>query len=198
MAVLVEKLKAGKLLMRFDWPDGRITRLLNGTGPYMDPDGKLWRGAGLVDGSLDAIDKAINGDAASLPLTLSGVSAETGDAIWNFYQVGNLKGAQFRILFQFCDSNDQPTSKPPLILFWAIVDDVIFDTNTTESDEISDTVTAQLVNRFTLRRNSNGSVMSDADQRIFSKNLNPAGTPDRYAERVVLMQNKTRVFPRYS
>lgn len=189
-------IKSLRILFRFDWPDGQITRLWDGAGPFIDTAAQLWKGAGLITGSLDAIEQAINGDASSLSMTLSGVSRETGDAAWSYYQNGGFKGATMQILIQACDDRDQPTGTPKVV-YSGNLDNVVFDETVTD-DRPTANVTVDVTNRFTLRLASNGASLSDVDQRARSAKLNPDAPPDRFAERVPLMNNKTIVWPRYT
>lgn len=188
--------KSLRILFRFDWPDGSITRLWDGAGPFVDAAAQLWKGAGLVTGALDAIEQAINGDASSLSMTLSGVSRETGDAAWNYYHDGGLTGATMQILIQACDARDQPVGTPKVV-YSGRVDNAVFDETVTD-DRPTASVTVDVTNRFTLRLASNGASLSDVDQRARAAKLNPDATPDRFAERVPLMNNKTIVWPRFS
>lgn len=185
-----------RILLRFDWPDGAVTRFWDGAGPLIDPDGNLWKGAGLITGSLDAIEQAVNGDAASLSLTLSGVSPETGDAAWDYFKGGGFKGATLKILLLGCDARDQPTGAARVV-FSGNIDNVTFDETVADGRPVAN-VTMDVTNRFTLRLATNGASLSDVDQRARSAKLNPDAPPDRFAERVPLMNNKTIVWPRFS
>ncbi len=184
-----------RILLKFERTDGVVSRLWDGSGPFVDGTGAIWSGAGLVTG-LDAVEQAINGDASGLSLALSGVTSETADRIWQFDQAGGLIGATLQILIQACRADDQP-SGAPRILFTGRVDNVLFE-DSGQGDRAVGTVTVTVTNRFTLRRAVNGSVLSDADQRARSSVLNPDAAPDRFAERVPLMQTKTIVWPRFS
>lgn len=185
-----------RILFRFDWPDGRVTRFWDGAGPFVGADLSVWKGAALVTGSLDSVEQAINGDASSLSMTLCGVAAEAGDALWDYYQSVGFKGATMNIQLQACGDDDQPVGSPRVV-YSGNLDNVVFD-ETVSDDRLMSNVTVDITNRFTLRRLSNGASLSDADQRARSAVLNPGASPDRFAERVPLMFNKTIVWPRYS
>lgn len=185
-----------RIFFRFDWPDGRITRLWDGAGPFIGADLSVWKGAALITGSLDAVEQAVNGDASSLSMTLSGVSAETGDALWDYYQSGGFIGATLQIQIQACGDDDQPIGAPRVV-YSGRLDNVVFD-ETVADDRPTANVTVDVTNKFSLRKLSNGASLSDADQRARSAVLNPGANPDRFAERTPLMFNKTVVWPRYS
>lgn len=185
-----------RILLRFNWPDGQVTRYFDGAGPFVDSEGDVWKGAGLLTGSLDAIEQAINGDAASLSLTLSGVSAEAGDALWDYCQAGGFIGATLQISILACNDDDQPVGSARVV-YSGRLDNAIFDEAVSDGRPVAN-VTVSVTNKFTLRRHANGAALSDADQRARSAVLNPGAAPDRFAERVPLMFNKTVVWPRFS
>jgi hypothetical protein len=58
-------------------------------------------------------------------------------------------------------------------------------------------MTVEVTNRFTLRRLKSGAVLSDADQRARAAAVNPEEEPDRFCERVPLLQDKTITWPRW-
>lgn len=186
-----------RILLRFDWRDAAntVTRLWDGAGPYVDADGQIWLGAGLVTG-LDAIEQAINGEAAGLSFMVSGISREVADRIWASHLAGDLVEGTVRILLQACDSADQPVGAPRIVYTGRVDNFVAADG--IEGDRLVSQVTVATTNKFSFRRQPNGAVLSDADQRARSAILNPGAAPDRFAERVVLMQNKTVVWPRYN
>lgn len=190
------RVKSLRILFRFDWPDGRVTRLWDGAGPFVDADRAVWKGAGLITGSLDAIEQAINGDAASLSVTLSGVSAETGDAFYDYYRGGGFTGATLKLLILACDDSDQPVGSAKVV-YSGSLDNVVFDEGVSD-DRPTASVTVDVTNRFSLRLASNGASLSDVDQRARSAKLNPDAPPDRFAERVPLMNGKTLTWPRFS
>lgn len=186
-----------RILLRADWRDAAntVTLLYQGSGPYIDPAGEVWLGAGLIAG-LDAIEQAVNGEAAGLGLILSGIPEETADGIWQSYQRGELIDAVVRIYAQNCDEEDQPVG-PARVLYTARVDNMIF-VDTVQARAALSQVTVVTVNKFSFRRQPNGAVLSDADQRARSAVLNPGAPSDRFAERVILMQNRTVYWPRFS
>src|SRR5690606_22572353 len=70
-----------KILCEITFPDETIARLWDGSAPYLDADGNLWRACALGEG-LDVIEAAINGEAATLSLGLSGVDQQFSDLAW--------------------------------------------------------------------------------------------------------------------
>lgn len=190
--------KSLKIMFRFDWndEDETVTRLWDGSGPYVDSDGNLWRGAVLTQGATQAIEQAINGDAAAIDIGLSGVDTEADARAWAFYQAGGMTDAILEISLQPCDERDQPDGSR-LIVFTGRVDNVVFD-NVISGGRPVATIAVRVVNKFSLRRLLNGASLSDTDQKARAAVLNPGADPDRFAERVPLMQDKTITWPRFS
>lgn len=186
-----------RILFRFNWVNGNVTRLWLGAGPYVDADGVLWRGAALIDeDQLDEIEQAINGDAVGLDIAVNGIAPETAQLVWDYNEAGLLLDSQFSILIQACDRNQRPAG-PLRVMFTGPVVNAIFEDSTDDEERFSNVV-VQVENKFSLRRIQNGSVLSDADQRIYSAKINPAAPVDRSCERVILMQIKTIVWPRFT
>jgi hypothetical protein len=189
--------RTARILFRFDWADDEVSRLWLGAGIYVDADGDLWRGAGLVDDSqLDDIEQAVNGNASALNVGLSGVSPQTAGLVWARYQDGNLIGSTLEIMIQPCDARHRPVGAARVV-FGGNLDNVVFE-DTAADDGVTSTVTAQVTNKFQVRNLTNGAVLSDPDQRARSAILNPGANPDRFAERTILMQTKSLVWPRFS
>lgn len=184
-----------RILLEFTWPNDVVTRLWDGAGPFIDGDGNVWRGAELIDG-LDAVEQAINGEAYTLSMSLTGVPSSIGDIAFQDYADDNIVGGTVRLMLLECDANDQPTGDPET-RFTGSVDNVAFDDAAAE-DGITSSISVECTNRFTLRRLTSGAVLSDADQRARAAVLNPMGTADRFCERVPLMQDKTIVWPRWN
>lgn len=185
--------KSVRILVRFDWPDAQITRLWAGNGAFIDSDGDVWRGAGLITG-IDELERAVNGEAPAITVTLSGLSAETSGRIWTYYQAGNLIDAEMAVLLQACDDIDQPVGDARIV-FTGFFSNAVFDD--AGGDDPVSAVSAEIINKFTLRRLPNWAVLSDADQKARSAVLNPLASPDRFAERVPLNENKTVTWPRF-
>lgn len=186
-----------RILFRFDWVNGNISRLWLGDGVYSDGDANVWLGSALVDdGGLEELQQALNGEVGGFSFGLSGVSLETSGVVWQYYQDGNLVGSIVRVLIQACDQDMRPAG-PLRTVFGGDINNVVFSRTATEKETLA-TVTVQASNKFLLRRSVSGGVMSDVDQRAYSALINPGADPDRFAERVTLMQNKKIVWPRFS
>lgn len=186
--------KSIRILVQIDWPTEDVSRLWDGAGPFVDDDGEKWKGCTLND-DLDAIEQAINGEAYTLNLSLMGVGAADADAAWLSYTNDEIIGGIVRIMIQPCDQNDQPEGDRE-VMFTGRIDNIIFD-DSVDGERARSMITVEVTNRFTLRRLTNGGVLSDADQRARSAAVNPSEDPDRFAERVPLLEDKTIVWPRY-
>jgi hypothetical protein len=182
-----------RILIRFDWPDGQVTRLWDGAGAFIDGDGEVWRGAGQITG-IDELERAVNGEAPGMTVTLSGVSAETAGHIWIYHQAGNLIDANLLVLLQGCDDNDQPEGTPRTV-FTGFIANAVFDDQ--GGDDPVSAVSAEIQNKFSLRRLPNWAVLSDTDQKAWSAVINPGAPPDRFCERTSLLETKTVVWPRF-
>ncbi len=186
--------KSIRVLVQFDWPTGAVSRMWEGAGPFVDSDGNVWKGCSLADG-IDDLEMAINGEAAELNMALMGVGAADADAVWLSYSKEQIVGAIVHIMNQPCDDGDQPIGARE-VMFTGWIDNVIFDDAVTGDQPVS-AITAEVPNRFTLRRLENGGVLSDTDQRARSAAVNPDAPPDRFAERVPLLEDKTIAWPKW-
>lgn len=186
-----------RILVQFDWASGAVvtTRLWDGAGPMVDGDGNVWVGAGAL-GSLDEIEQAINGEAASLDLTLSGVGSPESGFVWLAYEAEQIVGSAVTILIQSCDDNDQLVGSPEVRFVGTIDDFAIKDS--VSADRPVSTISVPVVNKFTVRRVRSGAVLSDADQKARSAVLNPMADPDLFCSRVPLLQDKTITWPRWN
>lgn len=184
-----------RILVEFTWPNAWITRLWDGAGPFVDADLNVWRGTEL-SGGLDQIEQAMNGEAYTLSVSMTGVPSTIGDLMWTAYEEGSIIGGSIRVMLLSCDENDQPLAEPET-RFSGTVDNVVFD-DTADDENANANIVVECTNRFALRRLTAGSVLSDADQRARAAVLNPEGTPDRFCERVSLMADKTIVWPRWN
>lgn len=186
---------AVRILCRVDFPS--VTwRAWDGSGPFLDDEGNLWRQANLAEGALDTIEQAINGEAFTLSLRLSGLDRLSADLAWQDYQNGEIIGSKVRFMTQDIDRYGQPVA-PMDVRMTGRIDDLDFE-DVAESEQVTTAVTVHIVNRFTLRSLSNGGVYSDIDQKARSKVLNPSGTPDRFCERIPSMIDKTIKWPRFN
>lgn len=186
--------KSIRILVRFDWPTGAVSRLWDGSGPFVDGDGQTWVGCALGD-SLDEIEGAINGESAMLQMTLTGVGEAAGDLVWLSYTTDQIIDGVVQVLIQPCDELDQPIGDSEVV-FTGRVDNKIFD-DQADGQRLRSTMTLEVVNRFTLRRLKSDRVLSDVDQRARSAAVNSTADPDRFCERVSTIEDKTITWPRF-
>jgi hypothetical protein len=186
--------KALRILLRLDFP-GKTYRMWEGSGPYLDPDGRVWLGTGPI-GGLDAIEAALNGVATSLSLTVSGADPNVADIAWQETQDGYVIGASVELLVQPCDAAFQPEGEPD-VKFTGRIDNIVFSDAARGESMVSE-ITIECTNRFGLRTLNSGRVLSDSDQKARSAVLNPEAAPDRFCERVPGLLDKTIVWPRFS
>jgi hypothetical protein len=178
-----------------DLPSGTLRFWDGSSGPLVDSDGEIYRGAQLTEDALSQIEAAINAEAFTLSLVLSGIDVATSNAIWEDYQDGNIVGSLFRILIQKCDDLDQPIGSP-VTKFTGTISNLNFvDQATNES--ISSTIQVDVANRFTLRSITNGAVLSDVDQRARAKILNPSAPDDKFCERIPGLKDRTIRWPNW-
>lgn len=188
-------IKSLRVLAQLDFPS-KTVRLWDGSGGlFVDFDGNIWRPCVLTESALDQIEMAINAEAFTLSLALSGIDEETANTIWADYQAGEVVGTRVRILIQDCDELDQPVSVPD-IKFTGTIDNIMFD-DVSSDDQILSTITVEITNRFTLRTLTNGAVLSDVDQKARSAVLNPSAAADRFCERIPLLIDKTIRWPNW-
>lgn len=188
-------LKSLRVLCQVDLPSGTI-RIWDGSGgPFLDNDGYIWRSCILTEDALDTIEAAINAEAFTLSLVISGIDERVSNDIWADYRAGNIKGSRFRIMVQKCDEYEQPLGSPS-IKFTGRIDNLIFN-DAADGDQIRSTITVEITNRFTMRTLTSGAVLSDIDQKARSAILNPEAAHDRFAERVPLLRDKTVAWPNW-
>lgn len=187
--------KSIRIMTLFEFPDGSIRRFWDGSGPCMDTNGEIWIGAVINDG-LDQIETAINGEASTLTLTLSGIDPEVSDIAFYEMEEGNVIAGKFKLLIQNCDQWDQPIGSPK-VKFTGTINNLIID-DSVVGDQVISSVIVEVTNRFDLRSVVNGAVLSDVDQKARSAVMNPGAPPDRIAERISVLADKTIVWPRYT
>lgn len=189
-------LKSLRILCQVDLPSDTI-RIWDGSGgPFMDADGYIWRSCILTEDALDTIEAAINAEAFTLSLVISGIDEKTSNSIWADYQAGTIKGSRFRLLVQKCDEYEQAVDAPS-VKFTGRIDNLIFN-DAVDGDEIRSSITVEITNRFTMRTLTSGAVLSDIDQKARSAVLNPGANPDLFAERVPLMRDRAIKWPSWS
>lgn len=188
-------LKSLRILAQVDLPSG-VIRMYDGSGgPFVDGDGARWRSCVLTEDALDSVEAAINAEAFTLSLVVSGIDAATSNSIWADYKAGTIKGSRFRLLVQKCDEYEQPLGAPA-IKFTGKIDNLIFN-DVADAQQIRSSITVEVTNRFTLRTLTSGAVLSDTDQKARSAVLNPGANPDRFCERVPLMRDRTLKWPKF-
>lgn len=183
-----------RILCQLDFPS-KTVRLWDGAGPYMDGSGTVWQGMVLNEG-LDVVESALNGEAYTLSLGLSGIPTDISDIAYQETEDGDVIGSRIRLMIQDCDENDQPVGSPQ-VRFTGYIDNIVFN-DAVAGDNPTSTVTIECVNRFALRNIRGGSVLSDVDQKARSAVLNPSGTPDRFCERIPGLADKTVQWPRFN
>ncbi|MCV3209599.1 hypothetical protein OHD62_17295 [Mesorhizobium sp. YC-39] len=183
-----------RILCQLDFPS-KTVRLWDGAGPYLDAGGHIWQGMVLRD-SLDVIESALNGEAYTLALGLSGVPTDIADVAYQEAEDGDVIGARMLLMIQDCDELDQPIGSPD-IRFTGIIDNIVFD-DAVSGDNPTSTVTIECINRFSMRNLISGSVLSDVDQKARSARINPGANPDRFCERIPSLADKTVQWPRFN
>lgn len=184
--------KSIKILCLLEFPTGAV-RLWDGSGPYLDSDGNIWRCCVLSNDALDTIETAINGEAWTLSLSLSGVDTTIADLAWEDTESGNVIDSKIQILIQDCDADDQPSGNAD-VKFTGYIDDIEWNDYTENKMRKAD-VLIQVRNRFTLRTQTSGAVLSDVDQQARSLVLNPTANPDKFCERTPGLAEKTIRWP---
>lgn len=182
-----------RVLAKVQLSSGTIRFWDGSGGPLLDADGEIYRSCILKDDALAQIEAAINAEAFTLSLMLSGIDEATSNAVWVDYQAGNIAGSPFQILLQRCDERDQPVGAP-LVRFTGSISNLNF-VDQASSDSISSTIQVDVANRFTLRSVSNGAVLSDVDQRARAKLLNPSAPDDKFCERMPGLKDRTIRWP---
>lgn len=188
-------IKSIKVLCLMHFPNDKIIRLFDGSGPYMDRDGEIWTGVAINEG-LDQIETALNGEASTLTLSLSANDPRVSDMAFEDFEQGHVIGGKVQILIQPCDEWDQPVGDAE-VRFTGTIDNMPME-DTVSGDQINSMVSLEITNRFDLRALVNGSVLSDVDQRARSAILNPGAPADRFCERVPAMVDKQIRWPRFS
>jgi len=188
-------LKSLRVLCEVNLPSKTLRWYDGSGGPFVAQDGHIYRSCILTEEALDDIEMAINAEAFTLSLVISGIDGPTSDAIWTDYQAGTIKGSRFRLMIQKCDERDKPYGEPA-VKFTGKIDNLLF-TDTASDTEIRSTITVEVTNRFSLRKQENGGVLSDVVQRLRSALLNPSAPVDRFLERMVLLLNKKIRWPNW-
>jgi hypothetical protein len=192
-------IKSLKILILMTFPDDSVVRLHDGAGPFVDENGDFWQGAMLTEG-LDEIEHAMNGEAATLLLGVSGLSTEASGLAFEELEADNVVDGKVQLLLQELDEWDQPTGVPE-VKFTGTIDNMPMADAASEAG-ITSSITLEITNRFSLRKLTSGAVLSDVDQKARSRFLNPTawamGQYDRFCERITGLADKTIRWPRFS
>lgn len=188
-------IKSLRILCDLTLPDSTI-RVWDGTGGvFIDADGNEYRPAQFTEDALQQIETAINGEAFTLGLSLVSISGSDADYIWEYDETTPVQGSPFVVKLQILDEYQQPDGDP-IIVFAGEVDNLDVADEATASG-ISSRVNIEITNRFSLRNVTNGGVLSDVDQRAYSKTLNPLALDDEFCIRIPLMRDKTISWPNW-
>ncbi len=188
-------LKSLRVLCQVDLPSGTLRWYDGCGGPFVDSDGHIYRSCVVAEEALDQIELAVNAEAFTLSLTISGIDGATSDQIWTDYQAGTIKGSRFRLMIQKCNEYEEPIGAPA-IKFTGKIDNLIFGDNAS-NEEIRSIITVEVTNRFALRKQSNGGVLSDTNQKARSAFLNPLAAVDKFCERVIIYLSKAIRWPKW-
>jgi hypothetical protein len=182
-----------RVLARVFLPSTTLRFWDGSSGPLVDADGDTYRACTLTEDALAQIEAAINAEAFTLTLILSGVDEATSNSVWADYQAGTIAGSPFQILLQKCDARQQPVGVP-LVRFTGSISNLSF-VDQASGDAISSTIQVDIANLFTLRAVSSGAVLSDVDQRARAKAVNPDMPDDKFCERMPGLKDRTIRWP---
>lgn len=184
-----------RILCDMNLPGG-VVRFYDGAGGvFVDADGNMYRPGQITEDALSQIEAAINGEAFTLSLSLINIPSSDADEIWQFDEDTPVTGSIVVIRIQILDDYSQPVGSAD-VLFTGKIDNLSATDKVTD-DGITSIVSVDVVNKFTVRLLTSGSVLSDVDQKARSQLINPTGTPDRFCERVPLMRDKTISWPNW-
>ncbi|MGG7534685.1 hypothetical protein [Rhizobium sp. 12,4] len=184
-----------RVLCQVELPSGTLRFWDGSGGPLIGADGEVYRACTLTEDALAQIEAAINAEAFTLSLVLSGIKEAESNAIWADYQAGTIVGSTFRILLQRCDDYEQPTGSP-IVKFTGTISNLNFVDSASDTG-IKSTIQVDIANRFTLRSVTNGAVLSDVDQRARAKILNPSAADDKFCERIPGLKDRTIRWPNW-
>jgi hypothetical protein len=183
-----------KILCRMDFPSSTV-RLWSGSEPYIDVDGYVWRSCRLDDAGLDAIEAAVNGETVTLSLALEGVDPQISDIAWQETEAGDVIGAIVQILAQDVDAENNPIDAAD-VLFTGTIDNIQFG-DSADANGIRSSISIECVNRFALRTQTSGRVLSAVDQRARSAVLNLGANPDEFCDRTPGLAEKVIRWPNW-
>jgi hypothetical protein len=188
-------LQSIRILAQIDLPSGTLRWWDGSGGPFVDGDGNIYRACVLTEDALPQIEAAINGEAATLSLVVSGIDSRTSDNVWEDYQNGNVVGSRFRVMLQKLDQYEQPVGTPKIKFTGKIANLTFVDQ--TDAIGIRSTIQIDISNRFTLLSVTSGAVLSDVDQRARARVINPSAPDDRFCERIPTLKDKTVRWPNW-
>lgn len=169
-------------------------RFYDGSGGiFVDAEGNLYRPGQFTQDALSQIEAAINGEAFTLGLSLINIPSSAADDAWLYDEDHPVVGSIVTIKIQSLDEYAQPVGAAD-VLFTGRIDNFVATDQATE-DGIISVLSVEIINRFTVRVLTSGSVLSDVDQKARAEILNPTAADDRFCERVPLMRDKAISWP---
>lgn len=188
-------MKSIRILAQVDLPSGTLRWWDGSGGAFVDGDGNVYRACTLTEDAIQQIEAAINAEAVTMSIVVSGIDRQTSDGVWVDYQAGNIVGSRFRIMLQALDDYDQPIGDPA-VKFTGRVSNLTF-VDQADAAGVRSTIQIDVANRFTLMSVTSGAVLSDVDQRARAKILNPSAPDDRFCERIPGLKDKTIRWPNW-
>ncbi|WP_242217961.1 hypothetical protein [Shinella zoogloeoides] len=188
-------IKSLRILCDVELPDVTIRVWNGGGGVFIDSDGNEYKPAQFTEDALQQIEAAINGEAFMLGLSLVSTTGSAADYVWEYDESMPVQGSPVVVKLQILDEREQPDGEP-IVVFSGEIDNIDVADDASE-DGITSRVNLEVTNRFTLRNITNGGVLSDVDQRAYSKTLNPSAPDDEFCKRVPLMRDKTVSWPNW-
>lgn len=176
-------------------PTGAV-RFYDGSGGiFVDSDGNMYRPGQFTTDALSQIEAAINGEAFTLNLSLINIPSSDATEMWEYDESIPVTGSMVVIKIQILDDYAQPVGAAD-VLFTGTINN-LSSTDSVTDDGIVSTISVSIVNKFTVRVITSGSVLSDVDQKARALILNPTGAPDQFCERVPTMHDLTVSWPNW-
>lgn len=184
-----------RILCDLELPDQTL-RIWDGTGGiFIDGDGNRYRPSQFTEEALQSVEAAINGEAFTLPIALINIPTSIADSIWTYDETTPIDGSPFILKLQELDALEQPVGDPE-VRFTGTIDNMEVSDQASDDGAVS-VVQIDVTNAFTLRVMTNGSVLSDVDQKARSAILNPSADPDRACERIPGLRDKKIKWPNW-
>lgn len=191
-----------RILITLKLPEETLRFYDGSGGVFVDDDGNQYRASEITESALSDLQSAINGEASNIGLSLISIPTSRADAIWEYDETISIVGSEVIVSIQELDDYSQASGAADIVFTGQIenldVDDHISD-NSKDEEGISQ-INIQISNKFTLRKMTSGSVLSDVDQRARSQLLNPTAYPnnsDEFCVRVPGLRNKTVSWPNF-